>query len=521
LVEIAVPRSMRRWHLVRATPRLLCRCVASAAATPIEIPVPTLRPTIAAIPRDAGATYFGTSLPADRGAVLPGHEGQYYQRVLPAAQVPFASEEGRRMFREALLAGTMESYFFLAEQFRTQDEPTFCGLTTLAMVLNSLHIDPMRTWKGAWRWFNEQNLACCTGPERVRAEGLSFDMFRSLAACNGAEVQACRAPNMAEAGEAAAFAAAFREAARSISQSSERQCLVVCYSREFLGQSGAGHFSPVGGYHEGSDSVLVMDVARFKYPPHWVPLEDLAKSMLQIDHDTNKPRGFLQLRLPQRVRAAGGAAPPLRAPFVPPAAGRLLSEGFASKLADLDLEASGCPLPAADNAHVVFMRRFLTTVAAVEPQVFGQLLQVGDVAAVTEVFNRLASYQPFRELCEAYDVATRDYCREVGANFPPLRYIKVARSNGRNGTTHIDGSEDLTPWSCGELWVLLLLLLPEHMQVAVSPDIVYQGLAKGLTRAVRGPWALPLEALRETLSHILPQARQRRCVKKSDPAVDV
>ena len=91
----------------------------------------------------------------------------------------------------------MESYFFLAEQFRTQDEPTFCpffqimhsrslhstrrkcrkaantaesapswlraadqgGLTTLAMVLNSLHIDPMRTWKGAWRWFNEQNLA--------------------------------------------------------------------------------------------------------------------------------------------------------------------------------------------------------------------------------------------------------------------------------------------------------------------------------------------------------------------------
>ncbi|CAE7938342.1 PCS3 [Symbiodinium necroappetens] len=97
---------------------------------------------------------------------------------------------------------------------------------------------------------------------------------------------------------------------------------------------------------------------------------------------------------------------------------------------------------------------------------------------------------------QAYDVATRDYCREVGANFPPLRFIKVPRSNGRNGTTHIDGSEDLTPWSCGELWVLLLLLLPEHMQVAVSPDIVYQGFAKGLTRAVRGPWALPLEALR-------------------------
>jgi hypothetical protein len=43
------------------------------------------------------------------------------------------------------------------------------GLTTLAMVLNSLRIDPMRTWKGAWRWYNEQNLACCFGPDASAA----------------------------------------------------------------------------------------------------------------------------------------------------------------------------------------------------------------------------------------------------------------------------------------------------------------------------------------------------------------
>lgn len=38
----------------------------------------------------------------------------------------------------------------------TQDEPAFCGLASLAMVLNALAIDPRRTWKGAWRWFHEQ-----------------------------------------------------------------------------------------------------------------------------------------------------------------------------------------------------------------------------------------------------------------------------------------------------------------------------------------------------------------------------
>ncbi len=43
----------------------------------------------------------------------------------------------------------------------TQDEPAFCGLASLAMVLNALSIDPRRTWKGSWRWFHEAMLDCC------------------------------------------------------------------------------------------------------------------------------------------------------------------------------------------------------------------------------------------------------------------------------------------------------------------------------------------------------------------------
>ena len=29
------------------------------------------------------------------------------------------------------------------------------------MVLNALHIDPGRQWKGPWRWFHEELLDCC------------------------------------------------------------------------------------------------------------------------------------------------------------------------------------------------------------------------------------------------------------------------------------------------------------------------------------------------------------------------
>ena len=49
----------------------------------------------------------------------------------------------------------MECYFPLAEQFRTQDEPAFCGLSTLVVLLNTLRIDPGRVWKGVWRWYSE------------------------------------------------------------------------------------------------------------------------------------------------------------------------------------------------------------------------------------------------------------------------------------------------------------------------------------------------------------------------------
>ena len=45
---------------------------------------------------------------------------------------------GKQLFAEALAAGTLEGFFKLIEQFRTQDEPAFCGLASLAMALNAL-----------------------------------------------------------------------------------------------------------------------------------------------------------------------------------------------------------------------------------------------------------------------------------------------------------------------------------------------------------------------------------------------
>lgn len=41
--------------------------------------------------------------------------------------------------------------------------------------------------------------------------------------------------------------------------------------------------------------VLILDTARFKYPPHWVPLTQLYLAMAAVDSATGKARGFIRV----------------------------------------------------------------------------------------------------------------------------------------------------------------------------------------------------------------------------------
>jgi glutathione gamma-glutamylcysteinyltransferase len=216
-----------------------------------------------------------------------------YRKALPSGLIPFSSDEGRVIFKEALAAGTMEGYFSLAEQFHTQSEPSFCGLGTLVIVLNALAIDPGRIWKGSWRWFAEDMLDCCRSLEEVKKDGITLAEFVCLARCNGARAE----PLRPETSSLDAFRSAVRDAASGAGGAH----VVVAYDRTTLGQSGAGHFSPVGGYHPGRDLVLLLDVARFKYPPHWVSLERLWAAMAPVDPSTGKSRGFVRMSRGQAV----------------------------------------------------------------------------------------------------------------------------------------------------------------------------------------------------------------------------
>lgn len=263
-------------------------------------------------PLTRGMPSVSSMYPSGPGSTAPSEWPlrSFYKRHLPDSCISFSSEEGISLFTESLSTGHARSYFPLAEQFRTQDEPAFCGLTTLTMVLNSLAIDPGRIWKGGWRWFSEEMLDCCESLDAVRKRGISFDKLACLANCNGATVSVRSADDTLSVDD---FRAAVRDAAGSTSH-----FLIVSYSRVTLGQSGDGHFSPIAAYHTTSDRVLILDTARFKYPPHWVQLGELFKAMQRPDPDSGRPRGYMCL-----ARASGDGTPTSSVLFV-----LTLREGF-------------------------------------------------------------------------------------------------------------------------------------------------------------------------------------------------
>jgi hypothetical protein len=69
-------------------------------------------------------------------------------------------------------------------------EPSFCALSSLAMVLNALNFDPKKTWKGVWRWVSEETLQCESREicghslEKVKQHGMTFTDFSALAKCH-------------------------------------------------------------------------------------------------------------------------------------------------------------------------------------------------------------------------------------------------------------------------------------------------------------------------------------------------
>eukprot|EP00928_Gymnodinium_smaydae_P088551 TRINITY_DN72623_c0_g1_i1.p1 TRINITY_DN72623_c0_g1~~TRINITY_DN72623_c0_g1_i1.p1 ORF type:complete len:444 (+),score=64.57 TRINITY_DN72623_c0_g1_i1:47-1378(+) len=242
----------------------------------------------------------GTAAPAKDPAEI-----SFHKKILPCppALCSFSSEEGRKLYKESLASGGAEASFRLLEQFHTQNEPAYCGLGTLVMVLNALGVDPGRNWKGPWRWFHEDMLDCCEPLESIRQNGIIFESFVCLARCNFASVEAFRPTDDGETLEK------FRSRLIASVSQGDGPILVVSYSRKAFKQTGDGHYSPIGAYHQEKDAALILDVARFKLPPHWVPVPLLWEALQYLDSSTGRCRGYALLSLKSHTNGVNRGTP--------------------------------------------------------------------------------------------------------------------------------------------------------------------------------------------------------------------
>ena len=183
-----------------------------------------------------------------------------------------------------------QAYWPLATYFETQRNQAYCSVATSVIALNALGIKrPATSLFPDYPFFTQQDFfagvdARTADPEVVAREGMTLAQLGSVLASHAVSVDSISADTL--------DGAQLRELLKKHLREQDRFVLFN-FNRRFIGEVGGGHWSPLAAYHEASDTVLLMDVARYKYPPVWVPLVDLLRGAQDHDSVSGKARGLL------------------------------------------------------------------------------------------------------------------------------------------------------------------------------------------------------------------------------------
>ncbi|MEB3228956.1 MAG: phytochelatin synthase family protein [Synechocystis sp.] len=189
-----------------------------------------------------------------------------------------------------------DDFWELSAQFLTQITQSYCGVASAVMVLNSLNVPPpVDSRYQPYNVFTQENFfdnpqtAAVLPAQVVLRQGMTLQQLGDLLVSHGAKVAVIPA--------SASSLADFRRLAKENLAQPDNYVLIN-YRRKEIGQKIGGHISPLAAYHEPSDRFLILDVARYKYPPVWVKTEDLWRSLNTIDPVSGQARGFVLIESP-------------------------------------------------------------------------------------------------------------------------------------------------------------------------------------------------------------------------------
>jgi hypothetical protein len=222
---------------------------------------------------------------------------------LPGNLTDLNSDEGERFFLES---GALATYFPIADNFVTQKTQAYCGVASIVMVLNAAGVPaPTSPEYQPYHVFTQDNVLdehtdAVLPRDLLAKQGMTLDQLGGLLALHPVTIEVHHA---ADGG-----LDAFRSTARDYLAAKDH-FVVVNYLRKAIGQQTGGHISPLAAYDPKADRFLILDVARYKYPPVWVRASDLFDAMNTTDaSNDNKTRGYVLVAKTGTDKT--GAAPP-------------------------------------------------------------------------------------------------------------------------------------------------------------------------------------------------------------------
>lgn len=203
------------------------------------------------------------------------------------------SMEGEKLLTESKAKA---DYIPLIINFALQDNLAYCGPASITMALNALKIPAPEAYEYKYldrsypiftqdNIFNENTDKVITAKQVARG-GMTLEQLGDFLAQYPIKVEIYYGSDVTLDD--------FRRLLKENLQQKDNYILIN-YLRKTINQEAGGHISPIASYHEESDRFLILDVARYKYPPVWVKTEELWNAINTVDSTSGKTRGFVLL----------------------------------------------------------------------------------------------------------------------------------------------------------------------------------------------------------------------------------
>jgi Phytochelatin synthase len=208
--------------------------------------------------------------------------------TLPDGLVDLRSHQGAQYLAEAR---AHEAYLPISTTFETQKNQAYCGIASMVMALNAIQVPaPTSPEYQPYHTFTQDNVLddrteTILPRATLNRQGTTLDQLGAMLGLHPIKVEVHHAADDS--------LDEFRKTAADYLATKDH-FVIVNYLRKSVGQQIGGHISPLAAYDAAADRFLILDVARYKYPPVWVTASDLFNAMNTTDAvNNNKSRGYV------------------------------------------------------------------------------------------------------------------------------------------------------------------------------------------------------------------------------------